>query len=74
MKNRKYFVVYVADIANKETNCKEKDYIENIIVEANDVGKKYTEDFIDTIIKSITEFHNGLRANIRIINIVKLKE
>ncbi len=38
MKNRKYFVVYVADIANKETNCKEKDYIENIIVEANDVG------------------------------------
>lgn len=36
--------------------------------------KKYTEDFIDTIIKSIAEFHNGLRANIRIINIVKLKE
>ena len=69
MKNRKYFVVYVADIANKE-----KDYIENIIVEANDVGKKYTEDFIDTIIKSIAEFHNRLRANIRIINIVKLKE
>lgn len=45
MKNRKYFVVYVADIANKETNCKEKDYIENIIVEANDVGKKIHRRF-----------------------------
>ena len=74
MKNRKYFVVYVADTANKETNCKEKDNNENIIVEANKNKKKYTEDFIDTIIKSIAEFHNGLRTNIRIINIVKLKE
>ena len=45
MKNRKYFVVYVADIANKETNCKEKDYIENIIVEANDVGGKIHRRF-----------------------------
>lgn len=65
--------MYIADIANKETNCEEKDYIENIVVEAKDTEGKYTEEFIGNIIKYIAEFHNGLRANIRIINIMRLK-